>query len=71
MKTITDAQRKTMDEYEANLIQLLSLPEKEHRRILNADLKHGRSMQWEKHNVQNKRNYLIDELKRIQKWKTA
>jgi len=71
MKTITDAQRKVMDKYEKNLIHLLSLPEKQHRDILNEDIKHGKPMQWEKHNLQNKRNFIVEELKRIQRWKNA
>jgi len=71
MKTITDAQRKVMDEYEANLIHLLNLPEKTHRDILNEDFKHGRPVPWEKHNLQNKRNFIVEELKRIQRWMNA
>jgi hypothetical protein len=70
MKTITDAQRKIMDEYEANLIHLLNLPEKTHRDILNEDFNHGRPVPWKKHNLQNKRNFIVEELKRIQRWKS-
>ena len=60
-----------MDQYEKNLIQMLSMPEKAHLKLLNADIRHGKPMQWDKHNVQNKRNFLLDEIKRIKKWKSA
>lgn len=69
MKTITDIQRQIMDQYEENLIYLLNLPEKEHLRILNEDLKFGKPNIAEKYNVQVKRNKLILQLKEIQKWK--
>jgi len=71
MATITEAQRKIMDQYEKNLIHLLSLPEKEHMQILNADLKHGKPITAGRYNLQSKRNKLIMQLKEIQKWKSS
>jgi len=71
MKTITEAQRKIMDKYEKNLIAMMSLPEKEHMRIMNADVKHGRPNPFQKYNIQNKRNFILDEIKRLQKWKSS